>query len=81
MKDETPNLTTPVALAAREIERAKEIYVARQKDAEAARSAEITALNALNNAQREFDKLVGRMRAESPQQSDWKRPVRTGVEA
>lgn len=82
MSEEPPSLARDFGDAAVEVERAREIYVARQKDAQAARRFETDALNTLNNAQRRFDKLVEQLRSASPQQSDWKRsPPEIGVEA
>ena len=38
-----------------------------------ARSAECTALNAVHEAQREFDRLTALVKSEAPRGSDWKR--------
>jgi hypothetical protein len=65
-----------LALHAAEVAAAGEEYAACVEQTATARIAETTALNRLNEAQRQLDKIVAQMRKEAPRDSDWKRDDR-----
>jgi fructose-specific phosphotransferase system component IIB len=52
---------------------AAEVYENNKKELDFAQRAEIDAQNKLNEAQKEFDSLVGRMRACADRDSNWGR--------
>ncbi|MFN8758864.1 MAG: hypothetical protein ACK5XA_08650 [Tagaea sp.] len=65
-----------LALHAAEVATATKRYAECLEQTSAARRAETNALNRLNEAQRQLDKIIAQMRKESPRDSDWQRDNR-----
>lgn len=65
-----------LALHAGEVAAATERYKSSLDATATARREETAALNRLNEAQRQLDKIIAQMRKESPRDSDWKEPAR-----
>lgn len=70
-----------LALHAGEIAAATERYKSCLDAAATARIEETAALNRLNEAQRQLDKIIAQMRKESPRDSDWRRDEKVCLEA
>lgn len=62
-----------ISKAFKELADAAERYNECSQQVSFARSAETTALNRLNNAQKALDELVASLRKAAPRDSDWRR--------
>lgn len=62
-----------VAECAAELEAAQAEYEEAASRVSNARSIEVKALNSLNEAQKQFDAAVARVKQQSPRESDWRR--------
>ncbi len=69
-----------LALHAGEVAVATERYKSCLDATATARREETAALNRLNEAQRQLDKIIAQMRKESPRDSDWRRDEKVYLE-
>lgn len=59
--------------AVRELEDAASAHAEAARRAAVARGDETTCLNRLNNAQRQIDDIIGKLKKQAPRDTDWRR--------